>query len=44
MPKALLGDAVLADSDKYEMVEGNVYFPPDSVNWDYFKPGDRKYT
>lgn len=44
MARAVLNDAVLAESDKYEVVEGNIYFPPDSVNWDYFKPGDRQYT
>ena len=44
MARATWDDTVLAESDKYEMVEGNVYFPPDSVNWDYFKPGDRQYT
>ncbi|MFQ5873139.1 MAG: DUF427 domain-containing protein, partial [Dehalococcoidia bacterium] len=30
--------------DKYEMVEGNVYFPPESVRWEYLKEGDRQYT
>ncbi len=44
MARAVLNGTVLAESDKYEVVEGNVYFPPDSVNWDYFKPGDRQYT
>lgn len=44
MPKAVWNDTVLAQSDKYEMVEGNVYFPPDSVKWDYLSPGDRQYT
>ncbi len=44
MARAILDGAVLAESDKYEVVEGNIYFPPDSVNWDYFKPGDRQYT
>jgi uncharacterized protein (DUF427 family) len=37
-------DVVLAESDKYKMVEGNVYFPPESVKWDYLKPGDKQYT
>ena len=32
---------MLAESDKYKVVEGNIYFPSDSVKWDYFKPGDR---
>ena len=44
MAKATWNDVVLAESDKYEEVEGNVYFPPESVKWDYFKSGDRQYT
>jgi len=35
--KAIWRDAVLADSDDTIVVEGNHYFPPDSVNKDYFK-------
>jgi uncharacterized protein (DUF427 family) len=44
MAKATWKDQVLAESDKYEMVEGNVYFPPESVRWEYLKEGDRQYT
>lgn len=44
MAKATWNDVVLAESDKYEEVEGNAYFPPKSVKWDYFKSGDRQYT
>ena len=25
------------------MVEGNIYFPSESVNWDYLNLGDRQY-
>ena len=32
MAKAIWKGAVLADSDRFEIVEGNVYFPPDAVN------------
>ena len=28
---------VLAESDDYETVEGNVYFPPDSIHKEFFK-------
>ncbi len=35
MPKAMWNGAVLAESEKCEVVEGNVYFPPDSVNREY---------
>ncbi|TET40294.1 MAG: DUF427 domain-containing protein [Dehalococcoidia bacterium] len=44
MAKAIWNNTMLAESDKYEIVEGNVYFPPESVKWDYLKPGDRQYT
>ena len=44
MAKAIWNDEVLAESDTYEVVEGNIYFPPKSVKWDYFRPGDRQYT
>jgi uncharacterized protein (DUF427 family) len=37
MPKATWNGVVLAESDKCEVVEGNQYFPPDSVKREYFK-------
>jgi uncharacterized protein (DUF427 family) len=37
MPKAIWNGAVLAKSDKCEVVEGNQYFPPDAINKQYFK-------
>ncbi|MBD1809872.1 MAG: DUF427 domain-containing protein [Symplocastrum torsivum CPER-KK1] len=37
MPKAIWNGAVLAESDKCEVVEGNQYFPPDSINKQYFQ-------
>lgn len=44
MAKATWNEVVLAKSDKYEVVEGNIYFPPESVKWEYFNKGDRQYT
>ena len=35
MPRAIWNGAVLAESDECELVEGNHYFPPDSVNHEY---------
>jgi uncharacterized protein (DUF427 family) len=35
--KAVWNGAVLAESDDTVMVEGNHYFPPDSLNREYFK-------
>ena len=32
MAKAVWQGVVIAESETYELVEGNVYFPPDSVN------------
>ena len=38
--KAVWNGAVLAQSDDTTVVEGNHYFPMDSVNPDYFKPSE----
>ena len=35
MAKATWNGAVLAESESFETVEGNVYFPPDSLNREY---------
>lgn len=37
MAKAVWNDKVLAESEETIMIEGNHYFPPDSVNLDYFE-------
>jgi uncharacterized protein (DUF427 family) len=44
MPKAIWSGAVLAESDRCEVVEGNQYFPPDSINRRYFKESDKHTT
>lgn len=44
MPKAIWNGAVLAESDSCEVVEGNQYFPPESLNMDYFKPSNTTST
>jgi uncharacterized protein (DUF427 family) len=36
MAKAIWNGVVLAESDETVMVEGNHYFPPDSLNKEYF--------
>ena len=38
--KALWNNAVLADSDQTIVIEGNHYFPPDSIKRQYFEPSD----
>lgn len=36
MAKAIWNGVVLAETDKFEFVEGNIYFPPESINREYF--------
>ncbi|KAH8802740.1 DUF427 domain protein [Xylogone sp. PMI_703] len=38
--KASVGGQVIAETDNYEVVEGNVYFPPSSVNMDVMTTTD----
>ena len=40
MAKATWNGAVLAESDVYEVVEGNVYFPPGSLRMEHFRPSE----
>jgi uncharacterized protein (DUF427 family) len=37
MPKATWNGAVLAESTRCEVVEGNQYFPPDAIRREYFR-------
>ena len=36
MPKAIWNDTVIAETDKFETVEGNIYFPEDSLKKEFF--------
>lgn len=38
MPRAIWKGTVIAETDKHELVEGNVYFPPETIKREYFKP------
>ena len=38
--KAIWNDAVLADSGRTVVVEGNHYFPPDSIKREHFRHSD----
>jgi uncharacterized protein (DUF427 family) len=40
MPKAIWRGTVLAESDNTQVVEGNHYFPPDSIKREFFKASD----
>ncbi len=33
---------VIASTDKYETVEGNIYFPSDSINKSFFSPSNTR--
>ena len=37
MARALWNGATIADSDMYEIVEGNVYFPASAIKSEYFR-------
>lgn len=41
MPKATWNGATIAESEDTVMVEGNHYFPPDSVDRSLLEPSDR---
>ncbi|HIK20853.1 MAG TPA: DUF427 domain-containing protein [Synechococcus sp. M44_DOE_062] len=38
MPRAIWNGVVVAETDRYETVEGNIYFPPESLRREYFQP------
>jgi uncharacterized protein (DUF427 family) len=44
MAKAIVDGVVIAESDKTELVEGNVYFPRGSVKMDMFSGSSTPYT
>ena len=40
MARAIWNGEVVAESDDFEIVEGNVYFPPDAVKAEYLRPSE----
>lgn len=44
MAKAIWNNQVIAESDSTEMVEGNHYFPKDSVRQEFLRPSDMHTT
>lgn len=42
--KAIWEDKILAESDETKEIEGNHYFPPDSINESYFEKSDYHTT
>lgn len=43
MPKAVFNGEVIAESDKYVSVEGNIYFPPESIKREFLSE-TKKHT
>lgn len=41
MPTALWNDRVVAESEQFEEVEGNIYFPPEALNRGLVRPSER---
>jgi uncharacterized protein (DUF427 family) len=44
MPKAVWKGSVLAESTRCEVVEGNQYFPPDSIRREHFRESSKHST
>ena len=44
MPKAIWNGVVLAESNNCQVVEGNQYFPSDSVNRQFLQPSETHTT
>ncbi|HEU4323026.1 MAG TPA: DUF427 domain-containing protein [Roseiflexaceae bacterium] len=44
MVRAIWNGAVLAESSQCRVVEGNYYFPPDSIKQEYFKESSTHTT
>ncbi len=42
--RAAWNDATLAESDKTIVIEGNHYFPPESIKTQYFQPSETHTT
>ena len=44
MAKAFWNNAIIAERERCEIVEGNHYFPPDAVKREYLHPSDKHTT
>ena len=44
MTKAIWKGTSLAESDQTIVIEGNHYFPPNSIDWQYFRESERTST
>lgn len=41
MPRASWNSATIASTDRFEELEGNVYFPPETVDRTHLRPSER---
>lgn len=44
MPQATWNGATIAQTDNYETVEGNIYFPPEALDPNHFEASDYHTT
>jgi uncharacterized protein (DUF427 family) len=44
MAKAVWNGKTLAESERYEVVEGNIYFPADAIRPEHFRPSSTHTT
>lgn len=44
MARATWNGVTVAESDRFEMVEGNVYFPPEALRAEFFRPSSTHTT
>lgn len=44
MVRAIWNGKVVAESERFEEVEGNVYFPPEALKREYFQPSETHST
>jgi uncharacterized protein (DUF427 family) len=42
MPRAIWNGKVIAETERFETVEGNIYFPPQAMKLEYFKPSQTR--
>jgi len=42
--RATWNDTTIAESDKTIVIEGNHYFPPDTISKEHFQPSDKHTT
>lgn len=44
MVKAIFNGTVIAETEEYEVVEGNIYFPPESIKREFFSDSRLRTT